>query len=376
MAASADAPTPIVAAGLRAFWPLASHLVLRRRYRAARVFWPVGGDSRSRGARWVGGHSRRSLVDAVRHAPSAERRRRSEPACCAPTGDDLLDAISPACPIRPSRSTARAGSPPSIRRASSIAPALRRGELVSIALRVPQVVEAIRARIGERQAGTRAIRRTRAGRPLVGGASDPGQLDRAGAGGRAQLLLLTFHDLTPIRQVEEMRADFVANASHELRTPLAALSGFIETLKGPARDDAAARARFLDIMQAQATRMARLIDDLLSLSRIEFARAYPPVTPVELAPVVRQVDRLTADAGARPRRRGRGQGAERTADRARRPRRIDPRVREPDRERAQIRRRRQARGHYVVARPATAATRRSPPCAITAPAFRPSICRG
>ena len=70
-------------------------------------------------------------------------------------------------------------------------------------------------------------------------------------------------DLTPLRLVEEMRSDFVANASHELRTPLASLSGFIETLQGPARSDAPARDRFLAIMKEQATRMARLIDDLL-----------------------------------------------------------------------------------------------------------------
>jgi len=86
-----------------------------------------------------------------------------------------------------------------------------------------------------------------------------------------------------------MRADFVANASHELRTPLAALSGFIETLQGSARDDAAARERFLGIMQAQATRMARLIDDLLSLSRIELSAHVRPQHPVDLAPIVRQV---------------------------------------------------------------------------------------
>ena len=87
-----------------------------------------------------------------------------------------------------------------------------------------------------------------------------------------------------------MRADFVANASHELRTPLAALSGFIETLQGPARDDAAARERFLGIMQAQATRMARLIDDLLSLSRIELQRASCGRTRRSIwSPIVRQV---------------------------------------------------------------------------------------
>ena len=113
---------------------------------------------------------------------------------------------------------------------------------------------------------------------------------REGRSGRmTPRLLLTFRDLTPIRRVEEMRVDFVANASHELRTPLAALSGFIETLKGPARNDTAARERFLDIMEAQAKRMARLIDDLLSLSRIELAAHVRPQTPVELVPIVRQV---------------------------------------------------------------------------------------
>ena len=86
---------------------------------------------------------------------------------------------------------------------------------------------------------------------------------------KPDLVLVTLRDLTPLRQVEAMRADFVANASHELRTPLAALSGFIETLQGSARDDAKARQRFLGIMKEQANRMARLIDDLLSLSRIE-----------------------------------------------------------------------------------------------------------
>ncbi len=88
-----------------------------------------------------------------------------------------------------------------------------------------------------------------------------------------------------------MRTDFVANASHELRTPLASLSGFIETLKGPARDDAAARARFLDIMQEQARRMSRLIDDLLSLSRIETRRRLRPNEVADIADVLRSVAR-------------------------------------------------------------------------------------
>lgn len=174
-------------------------------------------------------------------------------------------------------------------RASTMAPALRRGDPVSIALRVPEVVEAIRrAVVGNKAERVEFAERVPAGRwseAFVTPVHDSASV----SGDRPALLLLTFHDLTPIRRVEEMRADFVANASHELRTPLAALSGFIETLKGPARNDTAARERFLDIMEAQANRMARLIDDLLSLSRIELAAHVRPVTPVELVPVVRQV---------------------------------------------------------------------------------------
>ena len=79
-----------------------------------------------------------------------------------------------------------------------------------------------------------------------------------------------------------MRVDFLANASHELRTPLASLSGFIETLKGHAREDVVARDRFLDIMSAQADRMGRLVADLLSLSRIELNEHIPPSGRVDL----------------------------------------------------------------------------------------------
>ena len=103
------------------------------------------------------------------------------------------------------------------------------------------------------------------------------------------MILISVHDLTPLRRVEEMRADFVANASHELRTPLASLSGFIDTLQGPARDDVVARERFIGIMKGQAQRMARLIDDLLSLSRIELNAHVHPQTPIDVTSTVRQV---------------------------------------------------------------------------------------
>ncbi len=98
--------------------------------------------------------------------------------------------------------------------------------------------------------------------------------------------IVALHDLTAIKQMEQMRADFVANASHELRTPLATLLGFIETLRGPARDDAEAREHFLGIMQEQATRMSRLVNDLLSLSRIELNEHSRPGERVDLGHLV------------------------------------------------------------------------------------------
>jgi two-component system phosphate regulon sensor histidine kinase PhoR len=170
--------------------------------------------------------------------------------------------------------------------AAAFAPALRRGGPASIALRMPELVEAIRA------AGTSGkIQRVEFSSRLPSLRWSEAFIAPVAPGGpeHAGLVVVTVHDLTPIRRVEEMRADFVANVSHELRTPLAALTGFIDTLRGPARDDTAARERFLGIMQAQAWRMARLIDDLLSLSRIELRAHQRPETPVDLVPIVRQV---------------------------------------------------------------------------------------
>jgi two-component system phosphate regulon sensor histidine kinase PhoR len=98
----------------------------------------------------------------------------------------------------------------------------------------------------------------------------------------APQVLVTFRDLTEQDRLGQMRADFIANASHELRTPLASLRAFVETLQGPAREDANARTRFLKLMALQAERMTRLIDDLLSLSRVEMRVHLPPRGIVEL----------------------------------------------------------------------------------------------
>ncbi|MDO9222209.1 MAG: ATP-binding protein [Caulobacter sp.] len=158
------------------------------------------------------------------------------------------------------------------------------------AIRNPQVVELVDEALIGRISGHAAFE--------AGGAYDRVWIAAAQPlGGRdsaSPLALLVLRDQTDLRRAERMRADFLANASHELRTPLASLTGFIETLRGPARDDEAARDRFLGIMQIQAGRMARLIDDLMSLSRIELNEHIAPQGRVDLALAVTDVaDALT-----------------------------------------------------------------------------------
>jgi two-component system phosphate regulon sensor histidine kinase PhoR len=190
--------------------------------------------------------------------------------------DPVIAALPDAVILLDRDSRVVAFNPP----ARVIAPALARGTALSLALRVPEIMAAVRE--VEATGGVRRVEY-----------SERVPIDRWFAVHVAPVApafkLLAFQDLTPLRRVEEMRADFVANASHELRTPLAALSGFIDTLQGPAREDVAARERFLAIMKGQAGRMARLIDDLLSLSRVELNEHLPPDTPLDLVPVVRQV---------------------------------------------------------------------------------------
>jgi two-component system phosphate regulon sensor histidine kinase PhoR len=111
--------------------------------------------------------------------------------------------------------------------------------------------------------------------------------DGDGDGGDHEYLILSIYDITRIKLAEKMRVDFVANASHELRTPLASILGFIETLEGPAARDEEARTRFLGIMSEEASRMQRLIDDLLSLSRIEMDQHVLPTGTVSLTPLIR-----------------------------------------------------------------------------------------
>jgi len=113
-------------------------------------------------------------------------------------------------------------------------------------------------------------------------------------------LVISLHDLTAMKRLEQTRVDFIANVSHELRTPLSSLVGFIETLQGPAKNDAEAQARFLGIMDAQTKRMVRLVEDLLSLSRIELNEHSLPSGMVAIADILKAVcDMLSLAAKAR-----------------------------------------------------------------------------
>jgi len=114
-----------------------------------------------------------------------------------------------------------------------------------------------------------------------------------------RLAVLVFRDETEMRRVERTRVDFLANASHELRTPLASLTGFIETLRGHAKNDEVARDRFLSIMEGQAARMSRLIEDLMSLSRIELAEYIAPAGRVDVAACVQEVAEASAPLAQR-----------------------------------------------------------------------------
>lgn len=111
---------------------------------------------------------------------------------------------------------------------------------------------------------------------------------RVAPGGQGRFVI-AFNDVSSVHRMDQMRTDFVANASHELRTPLASLKGFIETLQGPARSDLKAQERFLGIMLEQVNRMSRLVDDLLSLSRLEMKAHIAPGDRVDLVPILTHV---------------------------------------------------------------------------------------
>ena len=174
-------------------------------------------------------------------------------------------------------------------RANRAAELLLGGELagrhIAASLRNPQLIEAVEQTI--EGAGGRDVEFTLPAPVERTFSARVEPLPEPREGGAAVLLALV--DFTAVRRTDQMRADFVANASHEIRTPLATLMGFIETLQGSARDDAAARERFLTIMDQHGKRMARLVEDLLSLSRIEMNEHTPPTDAVPLPSLLANV---------------------------------------------------------------------------------------
>lgn len=227
---------------------------------------------------WFG--IRRSPVNASENSPSGEPFR--DPS--APQDARLLDAVfealdDPVMIISGGEADDIGGRRIVLanRAARDLLRTQREGTLLVSAMRDPNVLEAVDealfggvGRTTDYNATGARTRHWKAWvRPLPAPESGP-------------MALLGLRDETDVRRMELMRVDFLANASHELRTPLASLSGFIETLKGHARDDPKARDRFLDIMAAQAERMSRLVADLLSLSRIELNEHIPPSGRVDL----------------------------------------------------------------------------------------------
>jgi two-component system phosphate regulon sensor histidine kinase PhoR len=170
------------------------------------------------------------------------------------------------------------------------------GQHVSAAIRAPHVLEAIERVLSQGENERIGYeRRVPVERKFEAWISAIGREQLAGR--PAALVML--RDLTREQQIERMRADFVAHASHELRTPLAAVLGAIDTLEGPAKADEGARSRFLGLMRTQAERMRRLIDDLLSLSRIEMNVHQRPEGHVDLAGLAQSVRDNLADLARR-----------------------------------------------------------------------------
>lgn len=159
--------------------------------------------------------------------------------------------------------------------------------LLSTVLRQPRVLEAVSAALRGERGATVEYSTIAPLESHVRAFIEPIRLDMPGPMPFRAMIVLA--DDTSSKRAERMRADFLANASHELRTPLASLAGFIETLNGPAKDDEEARERFLGIMQVQTDRMRRLINDLLSLSRVEMNEHVPPTDSVDLNLLVREV---------------------------------------------------------------------------------------
>lgn len=244
----------------------------------------------------------RSIASGA-HMQAMTENRPSSPSLQQPPRERwraLVDAMPDAAVALAADGTVMHVNPPM----RELFPRLARGRPLTLASRNPELMAAIDAALaGAPPSSVEMTERVPIERHLS--VSVSALLTGAGSehgGPETPSLLVTFRDRTGEDRLAQLRSDFIANASHELRTPLAALRGFVETLQGPAREDVKARERFLGLMQAQAARMTRLIDDLLSLSRIEMRAHLPPRGKADLCEiaghVLQTVEPLAAEAKA------------------------------------------------------------------------------
>jgi two-component system phosphate regulon sensor histidine kinase PhoR len=198
----------------------------------------------------------------------------------------FADALSDPCLVLDRRSVVLHANPAAARQF----PVVTTGNPITFSLRNPELVQAIDAAL--RTGTTRSVELHETVPSETWEKVVVAPLRRPGLDwfeDESRQLIVTFQSLTELKRVDALRSDFIANASHELRTPLASLLGFIDTLLGPAAKDAAAREKFLGIMRGQAERMSKLIDDLLSLSRIEMHQHVRPTGSIDLAGLLREV---------------------------------------------------------------------------------------
>ena len=225
-------------------------------------------------ARWA--RERRDLVIAADRLARTLAARGEEVTALARASEAIVERLpDPLIVLNPQRGVQRANAAARAAFGADIAAVLRHpvlGEAIDRAARGP---EATTAEISVPAPTPREVAATVL--PFEPPLADGGSI------------ILVLSNRSRERALERTRADFVANASHELRTPLASLTGFIETLRGPAAGDREAQARFLAIMAEQASRMANLIDDLLSLSRIEMSEHQPPADQVDLGALAQRV---------------------------------------------------------------------------------------
>jgi two-component system phosphate regulon sensor histidine kinase PhoR len=232
----------------------------------------------------VAGIAALALIAAFVPRRSAARRGADEARLRAPVWPDssmkaTVEAFPHAAILLDAAGTVRYAN----QRAARLFPATRPGDPFTLTFRWPEIGEALEA---AKAGGVQSLEFHEPGEAANVYSVTLGPLAPPGG---ASFILVSFDDVSDRLALARMRADFVANASHELRTPLASLTGFIETLLGPAKNDPETSEKFLRVMLDQARRMRRLIDDLLSLSRVEMRVYRRPTDRVNLVEVLRHV---------------------------------------------------------------------------------------